>query len=106
MQYCVNFKQTEFKDENFHPKVTQPADIRHRLCVENRLAVEKNGVFCQTLYISAVSLLEIALKNNVVKLELNFAIEDIPMYCQQIDFDLIPLTPFEALGFLTDIAAN
>ena len=52
MQYYVNFKQTEFKDENFHPKVTQPADIRHRLCVENRLAVEKNGVFCQTLYIS------------------------------------------------------
>ena len=34
------------------------------------------------------------------KLELNFAIEDIPMYCQQMDFDLIPLTPFEALGFL------
>ena len=52
------------------------------------------------VYVSAVSLWEIALKNNVGKLELNFALEDIPMYCQQMDFDLIPLTPFEALGFL------
>ena len=29
-----------------------------------------------------------------------FAVEDIPMYCQQMGFYLIPLKPLEVLGFL------
>jgi PIN domain nuclease of toxin-antitoxin system len=36
--------------------------------------------------------------HTIGKLELNFAIENIPDYCQQMDFELIPLKPLEALG--------
>jgi PIN domain nuclease of toxin-antitoxin system len=52
------------------------------------------------VFVSAISLWEIVLKQSIEKLELNFAIEDIPKYCQQMDFYLIPLKPLEVLGFL------
>jgi len=52
------------------------------------------------IFVSAISLWEIILKQSIDKLELNFAIEDIPIYCQQMGFYLIPLTPLEVLGFL------
>jgi len=52
------------------------------------------------VFISAISIWEIALKHSLGKLELNFAIEDIPLYCKQMGFYLIPLMPLEALGFL------
>jgi len=52
------------------------------------------------VFISAISLWEIALKHSTGKLELNFAVEDIPNYCQQMGFRLIPLMPLEALGIL------
>ena len=63
--------------------------------VADRISAEENEVF-----VSAISLWEIALKHSVGKLEINFAIEDIPKYCQQMGFYLIPLKPLEALGFL------
>jgi PIN domain nuclease of toxin-antitoxin system len=52
------------------------------------------------VFVSAISLWEIVLKQSIGKLELNFAIEDIPKYCQQMGFYLIPLKPLEVLGFL------
>ena len=52
------------------------------------------------VFVSSISLWEIALKCSVGKLELNFAIEDIPKYCEQMFFELLPLKPLEALGFL------
>jgi len=52
------------------------------------------------VFVSAVSLWEIVLKQSIEKLELNFAIENIPIYCQQMGFYLIPLKPLEVLGFL------
>jgi len=52
------------------------------------------------VYVSAISLWEIALKQSIGKLELNFEVEDIPKYCQQMGFDPIPLMPQEALDFL------
>ena len=52
------------------------------------------------VFISAISLWEIALKCSIGKLELNFAIEDIPKYCEQMSFEFLPLMPLEALGFL------
>ena len=52
------------------------------------------------VYVSAISLWEIALKQSVGKLQLNFEIEDIPKYCAQMDFYLLPLKPLEVLGFL------
>ena len=60
-------------------------------CIRNR----ENKIF-----VSAISLWEISLKCSVRKLELSFAIEDIPKYCEQIGFNLIPVMPLEALGFL------
>ena len=51
------------------------------------------------VYVSAISLWEIAIKHSVGKLELNFEIEDIPKYCDQMDFCLIPLKPMDAFGF-------
>jgi PIN domain nuclease of toxin-antitoxin system len=50
--------------------------------------------------ISAVSLWEIALKYSLGKLSLGFEVDDIPKYCSQMGFHLIPLTPQEALGSL------
>ena len=52
------------------------------------------------VFVSAVSLWEIVLKQSIDKLELNFAVEDIPIYCRQMGFYLIPLKPLEVLGFL------
>jgi len=52
------------------------------------------------VFVSAISLWEIALKHSLGKLELNFAIEDMPKYCEQMGIYLMPLTPLEALGFL------
>jgi len=63
--------------------------------VTELLCNRENAVF-----ISAISLWEIVLKQSVGKLELNFAIEDIPKYCAQMGFFLIPLKPLEVLGFL------
>jgi PIN domain nuclease of toxin-antitoxin system len=63
--------------------------------IADYISAKENEVF-----VSAISLWEIALKHSMRKLELNFAIEDIPKYCQQMDFCLIPLKPLDALGFL------
>jgi len=52
------------------------------------------------VFVSTISLWEIVLKQSIEKLELNFAIEDIPRYCQQMGFYLLPLQPLEVLGFL------
>ena len=52
------------------------------------------------IYVSAVSLWEIALKCSLGKLTLGFEIEDIPKYCRQMGFYLISLEPQEALGSL------
>lgn len=52
------------------------------------------------VFVSAISFWEIALKQSIGKLELNFAIEDIPKYCEQMGFYLIPLKPLEALDYL------
>ena len=52
------------------------------------------------VYISAVSIWEIALKCSIGKLKLSFAVEDIPKYCEQMGFYLIPLGPLEALDSL------
>jgi len=52
------------------------------------------------VFVSVISLWEIVLKHSIEKLVLNFAIEDIPHYCQQMGFYLIPLKPLEVLGFL------
>ena len=52
------------------------------------------------VFVSAISLWEIALKQSLGKLEFNFAVEDIPKHCEQMGFYLIPLMPLEALDFL------
>jgi PIN domain nuclease of toxin-antitoxin system len=52
------------------------------------------------IFVSAISLWEIVLKQSIGKLELNFEVEDIPTYCKQMGFYLIPLKPLEVLGFL------
>jgi len=62
--------------------------------VEN-ITNKENDVF-----VSAISLWEIALKHSIGKLEINFAVEDIPTYCEQMGFYLIPLLPLDALDFL------
>jgi len=51
------------------------------------------------VFVSAITFWEISLKYCIGKLELNFAIQDILKYCEQMDFSLIPLTPLEAIGF-------
>ena len=50
--------------------------------------------------VSAVSIWEIALKCSVGKLSLNFDVEEIPKYCEQMGFSMISLEPLEALGSL------
>ena len=55
----------------------------------------KNGVF-----VSAVSLWEIAVKFSIGKLSVDFQIEKIPEYCKIMGFELIPLNPVEALNGL------
>ena len=63
--------------------------------VAEQISNRENEVF-----VSAISLWEIALKHSIGKLELNFSPEDIPKYCEQMCFYLIPLTPLDAMGFL------
>jgi PIN domain nuclease of toxin-antitoxin system len=50
--------------------------------------------------ISAVSLWEIALKSSIKKLTVTFQIKDIPVYCEKMGFELIPLDPKDALNSL------
>jgi len=52
------------------------------------------------VFVSAVSLWEIALKYSIGKLKLNFDINNIPEYCREMGFNLIALEPFDALGSL------
>lgn len=53
------------------------------------------------ILISAVSLWEIALKYSLRKLIIDsFDIRDIPKYCKEMGFELIPLDPVEALNSL------
>ena len=52
------------------------------------------------VYVSAISLWEIALKYSLGKLTLGFEIGEIPKYCRQMGFYLIPLEPQEALDSL------
>ena len=52
------------------------------------------------ILVSAVSLWEIALKYSIGKLIVNFDIQKIPEYCEMMDFELIPLDPWEALNSL------
>ena len=52
------------------------------------------------ILVSAVSLWEIALKYGLGKLSVGFDIEQIPEYCKQMDFALIPLEPLDALSAL------
>jgi len=49
------------------------------------------------ILVSAVSLWEIALKQSIGKLEVDFDIKKIPEYCNKMGFELIPLEPAEAL---------
>jgi len=48
--------------------------------------------------VSAVSLWEIALKHSIGKLLINFEIQDIPEYCGDMGFELIPLEPADAMS--------
>ena len=50
--------------------------------------------------ISAVSLWEIALKQSIGKLIVDFDIENIPEYCAKMGFELISLEPLDALNSL------
>jgi PIN domain nuclease of toxin-antitoxin system len=53
------------------------------------------------ILVSAVSLWEIALKYSIGKLTIDHLdIREIPNYCKQIGFNLIPLDPIEALTSL------
>jgi len=50
------------------------------------------------IFVSAVSLWEIALKTSIGKLLVSFDINKIPDYCKQMRFTLIPLDPTDALN--------
>lgn len=52
------------------------------------------------ILVSAVSLWEIALKYSIGKLTISFEVKDIPKFCKKMDFELIPLSPVEALESL------
>jgi PIN domain nuclease of toxin-antitoxin system len=49
------------------------------------------------ILVSAVSLWEIALKCSIGKLKINFMPSDIPEYCEEMKFSLIPLEPLDAI---------
>jgi len=53
------------------------------------------------IFVSAVSLWEIALKCSLGKLLVSFNVNKIPEYCQKMGFTLIPLEPLDALGSLS-----
>ncbi|MCL2416768.1 MAG: type II toxin-antitoxin system VapC family toxin [Bacteroidales bacterium] len=63
--------------------------------IVEHIANKENRVF-----VSAISLWEIAIKLSIGKLELKFSPEDILAYCQDMDIEFIPLEPLEALEFL------
>ena len=50
------------------------------------------------IFISAVSLWEIALKSSIGKLKLSFPVSKIPDYCKEMEFILLPLEPINALN--------
>jgi len=50
------------------------------------------------IFISAVSLWEIAIKCSIGKLEVDFNIENIPDYCHTMGFSMMPLEPVDALN--------
>jgi len=52
------------------------------------------------IFVSVVSLWEIAIKLNIGKLNLNFSTDDILAYCQRMGVEFIPLEPLDTLGFL------
>jgi len=52
------------------------------------------------IFISAVSLWEIALKTSIGKLLVSFNVNKIPEYCRRMRFTLIPLEPIDALNSL------
>lgn len=53
------------------------------------------------IFVSAVSLWEVALKYSIGKLVLgSLEIKSIPLYCKKMGFELIPLDPTEALHSL------
>jgi len=52
------------------------------------------------IFVSAVSLWEIALKYSIGKLHVSFNVNKIPEYCRKMRFTLIPLEPVEALSSL------
>ena len=62
--------------------------------IASQISDKNNDVF-----VSAITLWEIALKHGLETLELNFSVEDIPLYCRQMSFTLIPLKPLEVLDF-------
>jgi PIN domain nuclease of toxin-antitoxin system len=49
------------------------------------------------IQVSAVSLWEVALKSSIGKLIVDFDIKKIPVYCNKMGFELIPLEPTDAL---------
>jgi len=51
------------------------------------------------VFISAVSLWEIALKCSIGKLLIDFNVNKIPDYCRKMGFTLIPLEPVDALNY-------
>jgi PIN domain nuclease of toxin-antitoxin system len=53
------------------------------------------------VFVSAVSLWEIALKSGIGKLLVSFNINKIPEYCQKMGFTLFPLEPVDALSSLS-----
>ena len=52
------------------------------------------------VFVSAVSLWEIALKYSIGKLLIDFDVKKIPDYCAKMRFRLIPLDPIDALNSL------
>jgi len=52
------------------------------------------------IFVSAVSLWEIALKCSIGKLLIDFNVNKIPEYCRKMGFTLIPLEPVDALNYL------
>jgi len=50
------------------------------------------------ILVSAVSLWEIALKASLGKLVVDFDIRNVPEYCEEMGFELIPLEPTDALN--------
>jgi PIN domain nuclease of toxin-antitoxin system len=52
------------------------------------------------IFVSAVSLWEIALKCSIGRLLVSFNVDKIPEYCRKMGFSLIPLEPIDALNSL------